>query len=68
MNSYLTSDENEPPVATDPVCRMQLKERQISECLVYSNRRYSFCSVGCKSEFQRHPEDYISIEREDCNV
>lgn len=68
MNSNLTNDENEPRIVIDPVCRMQLTERQTSESIFYNNRTYNFCSIGCKSEFQRHPQDYISVEREDCNV
>ena len=24
-----------------------------------SEKSYYFCSVGCRAEFQRHPEDYI---------
>ena len=43
----------------DPVCRMKLDERRIKESLVYKGRNYYFCSVGCRAEFQRHPEDYV---------
>lgn len=43
----------------DPVCRMKLDERHIKESLVYTGRRYYFCSVGCRAEFQRHPADYV---------
>ena len=45
--------------ATDLVCRMRLDERQIKESVVYEGRKYYFCSVGCRAEFQRHPEDYV---------
>ena len=46
-------------MAIDPVCRMELDERQIRESLVHKEQRYYFCSVGCLAEFQRHPEDYV---------
>jgi len=43
----------------DPVCKMQLGRGQIRESLVVGGQTYYFCSVGCRAEFQRHPEDYI---------
>jgi YHS domain-containing protein len=43
----------------DPVCKMQLGREQIRESLVVGGQIYYFCSVGCRAEFQRHPEDYI---------
>ncbi len=45
--------------AVDPVCKMQLGREQIRESLVVDGRTYYFCSIGCRAEFQRHPEDYI---------
>jgi YHS domain-containing protein len=46
-------------MATDLVCKMDLDERHIKESLVYDGRRYYFCSIGCRAEFQRHPDDYV---------
>jgi YHS domain-containing protein len=43
----------------DPVCKMPLGREQIRECLVINGQSYYFCSVGCRAEFQRHPEDYV---------
>lgn len=43
----------------DPVCRMELDESHIKESIVHKGRKYYFCSVGCRAEFQRHPEDYV---------
>jgi len=43
----------------DPVCKMHLRPEQIRESLVVGGQSYYFCSVGCRAEFQRHPEDYI---------
>jgi Cu+-exporting ATPase len=42
----------------DVVCKMQLDERHSVETLVYDGQTYYFCSVGCRAEFERHPEDY----------
>ena len=44
---------------TDPVCKMPLRREQIRESIVVDGVRYFFCSVGCRAEFQRHPEDYL---------
>ena len=43
----------------DPVCKMRLAREQVRESLVVDGESYYFCSVGCRAEFQRHPEDYI---------
>ena len=37
---------------------MELDERSVKESLVYREKEYYFCSVGCRAEFERHPEDY----------
>ena len=42
----------------DAVCKMELEERQVKESLVYREKNYYFCSVGCRAEFERQPEDY----------
>lgn len=43
----------------DPVCEMRLGPEQIKERLTVEGQSYCFCSVGCRAEFQRHPEDYL---------
>ena len=43
----------------DPVCKMQLSPERIKESLIIDGQPYYFCSIGCRAEFQRHPEDYI---------
>ena len=42
----------------DVVCKMELDERPVKESLVYREKNYYFCSVGCRAEFERHPEGY----------
>lgn len=49
----------------DPVCKMQLGREQIRESLILDNQRYYFCSIGCRAEFQRHPEDYVNRNPEE---
>ena len=43
----------------DPVCHMPLDERPITYLLDYEGCRYYFCSIGCRAEFERHPQDYV---------
>lgn len=45
----------------DPVCGMKLAEGSAKELLLYEGHEgheYYFCSVGCRAEFERHPEEY----------
>ena len=44
---------------TDPVCGMKLSEGAAKEFLLHDSCEYYFCSVGCRAEFERHPEDYM---------
>lgn len=56
---------DDPAEVKDPVCGMKLKPEQIKESLGDNGRTYSFCSVGCRAEFERHREDYAKAERAD---
>ena len=50
----------EERVATDPVCKMDLDAGHVRESFAYKGRTYYFCSIGCRAEFERHPEDYVT--------
>ena len=52
----------------DPVCKMQLRREQSRESLVVEGQSYYFCSIGCFTEFQRHPEDYIGRSPKERNI
>jgi Cu+-exporting ATPase len=49
----------EEEIVVDPVCKMRLRPDQIRDSLVADGQNYYFCSVGCRAEFQRHPQDYM---------
>ena len=51
----------------DAVCKMELDERHVKESLVYREKNYYFCSVGCRAEFERYPE-LMEIERHGSRV
>ena len=53
---------------TDPVCGMKLGEGAAKEFLLSDGREYYFCSVGCRAEFERHPEDYTETVQVDDGV
>lgn len=46
----------------DRVCGMKLRPEQVKESLGYNGRTYFFCSIGCRAEFERHPQDYAGAE------
>ena len=52
-------------MVTDPVCGMRIEAAEAKASLRYEGRDYHFCSVGCRVEFERHPEDYANRDRGD---
>jgi YHS domain-containing protein len=45
--------------AIDPVCKMQVDEKNAPATSEYKGKKYYFCSVGCKKAFDQNPEKYI---------
>jgi P-type Cu+ transporter len=44
----------------DPVCGMNIDEQKTKEQTEYKGQKYSFCSEGCRQEFEANPERYTS--------
>ena len=44
---------------------MTLGEGAATEFMLYEGREYYFCSVGCRAEFERHPEEYAQGAQSD---
>jgi Cu+-exporting ATPase len=42
----------------DPVCGMNVDERQATGQSQYQGETYYFCSQGCKSKFDQNPQQY----------
>jgi len=42
----------------DPVCGMNVDERQAAGQSQYQGETYYFCSQGCKSKFDQNPQQY----------
>jgi P-type Cu+ transporter len=45
-------------MAKDPVCGMQVEERQAAEQSDYQGQTYYFCSSRCQQQFEEHPDRY----------
>ena len=49
-------------MATDPVCGMQINERDEKTAAgssVFEGSKYYFCSAGCKNKFEANPSSYL---------
>ena len=47
----------------DPVCKMKVDEGKAAAVSEYKGKKYYFCAVGCKKEFDKHPEKYVPAAR-----
>lgn len=53
--------------ATDPVCGMEVDTDTAAATSDYNGKTYYFCAPGCKKQFDRDPERYLSnraVEKE----
>jgi YHS domain-containing protein len=46
--------------AKDPVCGMSVKKEGAKFTFDYKGTTYYFCSEGCKTEFSKNPDKYLS--------
>jgi len=47
-------------MAIDPVCKMQVDEKNTPATSEYNGKTYYFCAVGCKKAFDENPEKYLA--------
>jgi YHS domain-containing protein len=47
-------------MAIDPVCGMEVDKEQAAGRSEYQGTMYYFCALGCKRQFDRDPERYVS--------
>ena len=43
---------------TDPVCGMQVDEKNAAGKSEHNGQQFYFCSPGCKQKFDRNPDEY----------
>ena len=46
-------------MTTDPVCGMQVDEKNSDLQTMFAGRKYFFCSEECRKTFQADPDDYV---------
>ncbi len=44
----------------DPVCGMMINPNEAAGTSEYKGKIYYFCSLGCKKDFDKDPEKYLS--------
>ena len=44
---------------TDPVCGMQVKPDDAAASSEHAGETYYFCCSGCKTKFDKNPEEYV---------
>jgi YHS domain-containing protein len=49
-------------MATDPVCGMQVEEKNPEFESQYAGKKYYFCSEECKQQFDKRPNEYVTHE------
>jgi Cu+-exporting ATPase len=51
---------------TDPVCGMQVSPDKAAGTSEYGGKTFYFCSAGCKSKFDKNPDQYTKGSRGGC--
>lgn len=52
-------DVPEVKMAKDPVCNMDVDEKNAKYVSEYKGKKYFFCAPGCKAMFERDPEKFV---------
>lgn len=47
-------------MAKDPVCGMEVDEKEAAAKSEYKGKTYYFCAPGCKKAFDENPEKYLT--------
>lgn len=50
-------------MAIDPICKMEVDEKDAPCTSVYKGRTYYFCAAGCKRKFDADPEQYADKDK-----
>jgi YHS domain-containing protein len=46
-------------MAVDPVCNMDVNEKEAKLVSEYKGKKYYFCAPGCQKAFENKPEQYV---------
>jgi len=58
--AQLLSSKGDQSMAVDPVCKMTVEPAKAAARSTYLGQTYYFCAVGCKQQFDKEPEKYLS--------
>jgi Cu+-exporting ATPase len=58
--AQLLSPRGDQAMAVDPVCKMTVEPAKAAAQSTYRGQTYYFCAVGCKQQFDKEPEKYLS--------
>lgn len=47
-------------MAIDPICRMQVEEKNAKWVSEHDGKKYYFCAPGCKRMFDKDPEKWAN--------
>ena len=47
-------------MAIDPVCGMEVDPKSAAGELEYQGKTYVFCLLGCKKDFDKDPQKYVT--------
>jgi len=47
-------------MTTDPVCGMEVDEKNPEFQAAFAGKKYAFCSDECRKEFEDRPEEYVA--------
>jgi len=45
-------------MARDPICGMNVEEKQAAGTSTYKGKTYYFCAKSCKEKFDKEPDKY----------
>jgi YHS domain-containing protein len=51
--------EVEKNLSVDPVCKMTVDENSAVATSTYEGKKYYFCNISCKVDFDKNPKQYI---------
>ena len=46
-------------MTTDPVCGMEVDEKQSEVQMMFAGKKYFFCSDECRKEFAERPDEFV---------
>jgi YHS domain-containing protein len=51
-------EREEKSMAKDPVCGMDVNDRDAKATAQHGGKSYNFCSTQCRDQFQQNPDRY----------